>query len=354
MAQDLVQRSAIALAVDDLATDHGQPDRRGVGGVHQPGVELAERQPRRVEAREREVGRRADGGRSAADQLRPLARGDLPRLGGGDGRRVGGDVLLDESERLHVVEQVEGVVGAGTVGAQADLGAGSARGRVGEHPADRELLVGDRVRDHRRPTLDDQLDLGLVEPDAVGEQRARPQHPGPVQVMGGPQPGLSDAVHHLLLGLGEVDLDRDVALLGDLRDPAQRGLGDGVDRMRRQGRAHRALARLLDLVERAARLREQLRRLVGVLVVDQRRADDRAQPGVLHRPSGRGVLPVRGPRTGSSPRAPSPGTRAACPSRRPRARVAARRARCTAGATPSTAGRRRSRGRGSSPRACGR
>jgi hypothetical protein len=92
-----------------------------------------------------------------------------------------------------------------------------------------------------------------------------------------------------------VDLDRDVVLLGDLGDPAQRRLGDRVDRVRGERRAHRAPARLLDLVERAPCLGEQLRRLVRVLVVDQRRADHRAEPGVLHRPRGRCMLPVHVP-----------------------------------------------------------
>ena len=50
--------------------------------------------------------------------------------------------------------------------------AGRARGGVGEDPADRELHVGDRVGDDGGAAGGDQVELFVVEPDAVGEHGA--------------------------------------------------------------------------------------------------------------------------------------------------------------------------------------
>ena len=74
-----------------------------------------------------------------------------------------------------------------------------------------------------------------VEPDAVGEHGALAQHPQPVEVGGGAQAVGGDALLDLLLGLGEVDLDRQPALGAELGDPAQRVLADRVDRVRGEG-----------------------------------------------------------------------------------------------------------------------
>ena len=90
-------------------------------------------------------------------------------------------------------------------------------------------------------------------------------------------------------------MNRDLALRRDLGDPAQRGLADGVDRVRRERRGHRTVPRLDDLVERPARLLQQCRRPLGVGVVDQRRTDHRPQSGVANRPRGLGLLPVHVP-----------------------------------------------------------
>ena len=96
---------------------------------------------------------------AGAEQRRAGAGGDRPGLGGGDRGRVGGGVLLGEGEELEVGEQVERVVGAGAVGAEADRDPGRARRRVGEDAADRELHVGDRVGDDGGAALGDQLQL---------------------------------------------------------------------------------------------------------------------------------------------------------------------------------------------------
>ena len=74
-----------------------------------------------------------------------------------------------------------------------------------------------------------------VEPDAVGEHGALAQQPEPVEVGGGAHAVGGDAVLDLLLGLGEVDLDRQPALGAELGDPAQRVLADRVDRVRGEG-----------------------------------------------------------------------------------------------------------------------
>ena len=92
----------------------------------------------------------------------------------------------DRAKSLEVGEEVERVVGAGAVGAEPDRDAGLARGRVGEHAADRQLHVGDRVGDDGAAALGDQLQLGAVEPDAVGEDGALVEQAEPVEVGGGP------------------------------------------------------------------------------------------------------------------------------------------------------------------------
>ena len=70
------------------------------------------------------------------EQRRPAPRGDRPGLGGAHRRRVARLVLGEQRERLHVLEQVEGVVRAGPVGAEADVHAGlaSSRGRERRGP----------------------------------------------------------------------------------------------------------------------------------------------------------------------------------------------------------------------------
>ena len=145
-------------------------------------------------------------------------------------------VALGEREDLEVGEQVERVVGAGAVGAEADRDPRLARRRVGEDAADRELHVGDRVGDHGAAALGDQLELGAVEPDAVGEHRALAEQPEPVEVVGGAHAVGGEAVLDLLLGLGEVDVDRQTALGGEFGGPAQQLLAGDVDRVRGQRR----------------------------------------------------------------------------------------------------------------------
>ena len=137
----------------------------------------------RVRAQQQEVGRLA------------LERGRLPRAAASDGPVAisqasaaldrGGIarlVLVEQREGLHVLEQVEGVVRPGPVGAEADVDAGLACREVGKDAAHRELQVGDRIGDHRRAPRRDQLELGVVEPDPVGEQGPRPQQSEPVEV----------------------------------------------------------------------------------------------------------------------------------------------------------------------------
>ena len=51
-----------------------------------------------------------------------------------------------------------------------------------------------------------------VEPDAVGEHGPLAEQPEPVEVGGRAHAVAREAVAHLLLGLGEVDLDRHAAL----------------------------------------------------------------------------------------------------------------------------------------------
>ena len=124
-------------------------------------------------AEEEEVGGGADRERLAgAEQRGAGAGGDGPGLGGVDRGRVAGGVLLGEGEELQVGEQVERVVGAGAVGAEADRDPGRARRGVGEDAADRELHVRRRVGDDGGAAGGDQLQLLRVEPDAVGEHGA--------------------------------------------------------------------------------------------------------------------------------------------------------------------------------------
>ena len=59
------------------------------------------------------------------------------------------------------------------------------------------------------PRCRDQLELGVVEPDAVREDRARAEQPERSRYSAGRTPCARDAVVDLVLGLGEVDLHRD-------------------------------------------------------------------------------------------------------------------------------------------------
>ena len=92
---------------------------------------------------------------------------------------------------------------------------------------------------------------------------------------------LGEAVLDLVLGLGEVDVDRQLALRRELGDPAQRLLADGVDRVRRQRRLISAPSDASATVEaRGARLPRIARR-------PRRRASISGAPIVARRPASR-------------------------------------------------------------------
>ena len=220
------------------------------------------------------------------------ARRDLPRLGRRERRRVASLVLLEQAEVLDVLEHVERVVRAGAVGAEGDADPAPLHRRVVEDAPHRQLEVRDGVGDHGRAALGDQVELGVVEPHGVREHGSRPQRSGAVEVGGWALAVVAKAVAHLALGLGEMDLDRDVELRAALGDPAKRVLGDRVDRVRGEG--------AVDAVD-AVQLVEALERVLAkpaaphVAGVDQRRPDRRSQPRVGHRPRGRRGLPVHVP-----------------------------------------------------------
>ena len=247
----------------------------------------------RVAAQEQEVGRFADRERSGAEQRRAGAGRHFPRLGGADRGGVGAGVALGEREHLEVGEQVERVVGAGPVGAEADRDAGLSRLRVGEDAPHGELHVGDRIGDDGAAARGDQLQLLAVEPDAVGENRALAEQPEPVEVGGGADAVGGDAVAHLLLGLGEVDVDRQPALGGDLRGPAQQRLAGDVDRVRGERRPDPERLELLLQAEVLDRRRLDLGDLLAE--PEERPADRRPQARVADRARGRLRVPVHVP-----------------------------------------------------------
>jgi hypothetical protein len=186
-------------------------------------------------------------------------------------------VALGQGEVLEVGEEVERVVGAGAVGAEADRYARCACRRVGEDAADGQLHIGDRVGNDGAAAGGDQCQLLLVEPDAVGEDGALAEHAEAVEVGGRAQAVSLDALPHLVLGLGEVDVDRDPALSCAFGGPTQQPFADRVDRVGRQGGIDlRAIAGQLVEVAQGALL-HRLRLAVGV---EERTADSRAQAGV--------------------------------------------------------------------------
>ena len=260
-------------------------------------------------------------------------------------------MLLNQRQRLHVGEEIERVVGAGAVGAEADRHAPALSVGKGEDAADRQLHVGHRVGDHGRSPLRDQLELGVIEPDAVGEQGAWPEQPEPIEVVSGARSVLGEASLDLGHGLGEVDLHGNQVLLSELGDPAQRLLADRVDRVWGKGGPDPPVEPG-EVIEAAA---GALAQGGGIAVgVDQRGADRRPQPRVAHRPGARLGLPVHVPeqhRPGADhldagqPRSPVDVVRS---------RASPRAARSAPRASASAADRRRSRGTGSSPRACDR
>ncbi len=106
-----------------------------------------------------------------------------------------------------------------------------------------------------------------------------------------------EAVLDLPLGLGEVDLDRQVALGAELADPAQRLLADRVDRVRGEGGGDlRAVPG-----ERARGCEGGLAQLLRAAVeVEERGADRRPDPGVADRTRGRLWVPVHVPEAGGA------------------------------------------------------
>ncbi len=174
---------------------------------------------------------------------------------------------------------------------------GGSRRRMGEDAADGELHVRHRVGDDGGAALGDQRQLVRVEPDAVGEHGALAQHPQSVEVEGRPLAVLGDAVLDLFLGLGEVDLDRQVALGAELADPAQRLFADGVDRVGGEGGGD-VRAGALELLEAAV---GGFAQLLGTAVeVEERGADRRADAGVGDRAGGRRRMPVHVPEAGGA------------------------------------------------------
>ncbi len=264
-------------------------------------------------------------------------------------------MLLDERERLRVGEEVERVVGAGAVGAQAERHVSLARA-----PG----------RGRRRPTASFMFATGFVTTvaprSAINSSSASssqtpwarmvpgPKQPALVEPGGRTHAVLGDAGLHLPLRLGEVDLDGYLPLGRRLRHPAERSLGDCVGSVRGEAGTGKRAAVLGDLIDAALGVRARPLGLGLVVVVDQRRGGHRSDP---RRPPRRAPPRARAstcPRTRSCPSGSSPRRRGACPSRRRRRSCAFRPARCCPPATPSTAGRRRSRETASCPRGCDR
>ena len=129
---DLGPPSTTPAAHQRPARDDGRVDDRARGRVDEPGVERAQRElagRRRGRAGSRPARRpRA----APAEQARAPPVAIAERLGRGHRGRVARLVLLQQRERLRVGEQVERVVGARAVGAEADLDPDLARVDVRE------------------------------------------------------------------------------------------------------------------------------------------------------------------------------------------------------------------------------
>ena len=113
-----------------------------------------------------------------------MATSQASRAGTAAGSRA--SCFWRSAKVFSVLEQVQRVVRARPVGAEADADAAPPRLEIGKHPAHRELQVGDRVGHDGGAALGDQLELRIVQPHAVGEHRSRPEQPEPVEVLGGP------------------------------------------------------------------------------------------------------------------------------------------------------------------------
>ena len=116
--------------------------------------------------------------------------------------------LLGEGEGFRSLSKIERVVGAGAVAAEPDRDPGRARRRVGEDAADRELHVGDRIGDDGAAPR--RRSAPAPRRRARRRARARCAHSASpaVEVDGRAHAVRGEAVLDLLLGLGEVDVDR--------------------------------------------------------------------------------------------------------------------------------------------------
>ena len=190
--------------------------------------------------------------------------------------------------------------------------------RVREDPPDRELQVRHGVRDDGRAAFRDELELGLLHPHAVRQDRvAVAEQPEPVErtrravrrcARRSPSPRPRSRGSGGAPGVPRAPpppRPRRATPRSRCRSPC--GVSDGVDPRPAVRRARRASA--------ARRLAHRLAAL-GVHPVDEREADRGAQPRVLdgarHRAPAASTCPRIGPcRCGSSR-----GTRGASPSRR--------------------------------------
>ncbi len=132
LRQHLLGAGDHATAHQHPAADHGRLDDRAARGVDEVGGRSPSAELVGVAAQDQEVGAAPPARASPPPSSGARRAGrDLPGLLRLDRRGVAGGVALGEGERLEVGEQVERVVGAGAVGAEAD------RRRLSPAPPDR-------------------------------------------------------------------------------------------------------------------------------------------------------------------------------------------------------------------------
>ena len=139
--------------------------------------------------------------------------------------------LVDEGEQAHLAEHVLRVVGCHAVRAQADVHATSHQlGHRRKSVA--QLHVGGGVGGDAHVVFREYLDVGLVYADAVGCDGRTVKEPRFGHIFNGRAVVVAPHVVALHLALGDVDVDTQAALAGDVGDHAQVVLAAAVGGVR--------------------------------------------------------------------------------------------------------------------------
>ena len=210
-----------AVAVEDFAVHHGHADVRALCGIDHVARRAGHRgELRRIRVQHAQVSAHADGEQAAvvaalAERARPRCRTE--HLSRGDDGRVAEIALVDHTEQVHILHNVQIVVGRRAVRTERDIDAALEHLRH-VRIAGGELEVARRAAGNRNAVLFQNVEVAVLKPDAVRRRRRRVEDAVLLHVRRRGQAVAALALLVLGLGFGQMDVDACAGVAGVLRD----------------------------------------------------------------------------------------------------------------------------------------